>query len=192
MEDIMPLLLQVCRQTLIDKYCPANLRTSAAETLANQDCLMLDLELPVVIYAKTIAEALATIYWSASMYLGSQFEELERSSQAACGFWDFNLCSRFDEAMLLEQPDAIIAQLVLAFFENDPYYPLPMMELDLEKKLWSIFSGGYIHKADRILVGSTNYEKLRELLTKFLNACVERERKNLRAGKRYGHRDFKS
>ena len=58
---------------------------------------------------------------------------------------DFNLCTRFpqDTAFVLEHENNIIEQLVLAFLENDPYYPLLFMELDVDKQLWSVFRREY-------------------------------------------------
>ncbi|KAK3364789.1 hypothetical protein B0T24DRAFT_712052 [Lasiosphaeria ovina] len=43
---------------------------------------------------------------------------------------DFNLCNRFsmDDAFILGHEKEVLSQLVLAFFENDPYYSLPLME----------------------------------------------------------------
>jgi len=103
---------------------------------------------------------------------------------------DFNLCNRFpmDDAFIVEHEKEILSQLVLAFFENDPYYPLPLMEMNVDRQLWSIFRQEYEKKAVEILSAS---EALKHLPLKFLDACVEREQRNLEKGLGHGHRDFK-
>ncbi|KAK4183639.1 zinc finger protein-domain-containing protein [Podospora australis] len=102
---------------------------------------------------------------------------------------DFNLCNRFPmkNAFILEHEKEFISQLVLAFFENDPYYPLPLMELDVDRELWSIFRQEYEKMAAEILSES---ETLKPLPRKFLDACVEREQRKLEEGLGHGHRDF--
>lgn len=104
---------------------------------------------------------------------------------------DFNLCSRWSVETLLERPEDIINQLVLAFFENDPYYPLPEMESELDQKLWSTFSKEYLRKANEVLLNSHHYEETQHLPGYFIEQCVARERKNLAQGLEHGHRQFK-
>lgn len=84
--------------------------------------------------------------------------------------------------------EAIVQQLVVAFFENDPYYPLPLMELDADQRLWSSFRHEYEKKAAEILRGS---DDVQHLPGKFLDACVEREQRKLEEGLGHGHRDLK-
>ncbi|KAK4161263.1 zinc finger protein-domain-containing protein [Cladorrhinum sp. PSN259] len=114
-----------------------------------------------------------------------------QNAHASTYLWvlDFNLCTRFpkdDDSFILQHEDEVINQLVLAFFENDPYYPLPLMETDVDKNLWSVFSKEYGRKAEEILS-----KDLAHLPVKFLNACVEREKRKLQEGLGHGHRDFK-
>ncbi|KAJ4172399.1 hypothetical protein NW754_002597 [Fusarium falciforme] len=163
---------------------------------------MMDLDLPVSSYASAIGEALAIIHWAANVdgydaefVLGSEASIssqspktpspqtiLESSWAATEGrrkttrIWvlDFNLCTRWEERIGWEQPEALIEQLVTAFFENDPYYPLPLMDDDLCKQLWSDFRDSYIIKAEEVLVEKG--ERLRVLPRIFINACIERER----------------
>lgn len=77
-----------------------------------------------------------------------------------------------DDAFILEHEKEILSQLVLAFFGNDPYYPLPLMEMDVDRQLWSIFRQEYEKKAAEIL---SALEALKHLPLKFLDACVERK-----------------
>ncbi|KAK3363872.1 hypothetical protein B0T25DRAFT_442512, partial [Lasiosphaeria hispida] len=98
---------------------------------------------------------------------------------------DFNLCNWFpmDDAFILKHEEELVI-----FFENDPYYPLPLMQINVDKQLWSIFRREYERKAGEILGAS---ETLRHLPVKFLDACVEREWRKLEKGLGHGHRDFK-
>ncbi|KAK5652411.1 hypothetical protein OQA88_10453 [Cercophora sp. LCS_1] len=124
----------------------------------------------------------------------SDIEVLQRVNfqRRATRLWvlDFNLCNRFpmDDAFILKHEEELVNQLVLAFFENDPYYPLPLMEINVDKQLWSIFRNEYERKAGEILGTS---KALSHLPVKFLDACVERERRKLEKGLGHGHRDFK-
>ncbi|KAK1829300.1 zinc finger protein [Podospora conica] len=104
---------------------------------------------------------------------------------------DFNLCNRFpmDDAFIVEHEEEVLTQLVHAFFENDPYYPLPLMEMDGDRQLWSVFRQEYERKAAEVLGTS---DALRHLPMKFMDACVEREQKKLDKGLGHGHRDFKA
>lgn len=102
---------------------------------------------------------------------------------------DFNLCSRFpgDDTFILERETDFINQLVIAFFENDPYYPLPLLEMDVDKQLWLVFREEYERKAAEVLGAS---EAMKHLPVKFLDACEERERRKLEEGLGHGHREF--
>lgn len=102
---------------------------------------------------------------------------------------DFNLCTKWEEKVGWENPDGLISQLVMAFFENDPYYPLPLMDLDIDKELWETFSSKYLETGSRIVSGKD--ERLVNLPRKFIGACVQREQANLDRKLGHGHRDFK-
>ncbi|KAK0736612.1 hypothetical protein B0T21DRAFT_411772 [Apiosordaria backusii] len=179
---------------------------------------MIECGLPVEEYAKTMGQCLAIMHWGARMdgydvefVLGGerqpeatrQPEASPMASQSLGVFgqlehrvcmWvlDFNLCNRLvkdDDAFLLENEEAVIAQLVLGFFENDPYYPLPMMEEgSVDEKLWSVFRGEYEQKAAVILRESSC---LQHLPSKFMDACVQREQQSLQQGLGHGHRQYK-
>ncbi|KAK4465460.1 zinc finger protein [Cladorrhinum samala] len=124
----------------------------------------------------------------------SDIEALQRTNyqRRATRLWvlDFNLCSRFprDDTFILERERDVISQLVIAFFENDPYYPLPLAEMDVDKQLWLVFREEYERKAAEVLGAS---QALKHLPGKFLDACEERERRKLEQGLGHGHRDFK-
>lgn len=100
----------------------------------------------------------------------SDIEVLQRLNfqRRATNLWvlDFNLCNRFpmDDTFILKHEEELVSQLVHAFFENDPYYPLPLMEMNVDKQLWSIFRREYERKAGDILGAS---ETLRHLPSSF-------------------------
>lgn len=104
---------------------------------------------------------------------------------------DFNLCSTWKEEVGWEQPEPLVAQLVMAFFENDPYYPRPLMELDLDKELWEVFSTTYLEKGKQILESPGKVWRLAGLPRMFIDACVARERDNLVKGLGHSHREHK-
>jgi hypothetical protein len=104
---------------------------------------------------------------------------------------DFNLCSRWSEETLVERPEDIINQLVHAFFENDPYYPLPEMECEVDQKLWSTFSEEYLRKANEVLLQDVHYKDTQHLPRHFIKQCIAREQNNLAQGLGHGHREFK-
>ncbi|KAJ6178122.1 hypothetical protein N7519_008583 [Penicillium mononematosum] len=88
---------------------------------------------------------------------------------------DFNLCNIWEERMGLERPDDLVAHLVEAFFENDPYYPRPSLDLEPEKTLWSMFSSTYRDTAASLLSVPGKDSRLALLPQKFLDACVLRQ-----------------
>lgn len=102
---------------------------------------------------------------------------------------DFNLCNTWNEEVGWKNPEALISHLVTAFFENDPYYPLPLMELDVDKELWLVFSAAYLKKAGEILREKDH--RLAGLPQKFIDGCVLREQTNLAKNLGHGHREFK-
>lgn len=106
---------------------------------------------------------------------------------------DFNLCNCWDSNAIIDggaaAREALIAHLVLAFFENGPYYTLPLMESAEEQHLWAVFKTSYLRKATAILAGKD--QRLAGFHDLFIAGCVELEREKLSAGKGHGHRDLK-
>ncbi|KAI8711583.1 DUF3669 domain-containing protein [Fusarium sp. LHS14.1] len=151
---------------------------------------MIELDLPVSSYASAIGEALAVIHWAANVD-GYDVEFVLGSEAITTRIWvlDFNLCTQWEEKTGWEQPEALVEQLVMAFFENDPYYPLPLMDDDLGKQLWSVFWNSYLTKAEEVLAEKD--ERLRALPDTFMNACIERERCHIDSGLGHGHRQHK-
>jgi hypothetical protein len=82
--------------------------------------------------------------------------------------FDFALCTAWHPS---EVPGgAWIDQLVVSFFENDPYYPLPANNGDIEETLWVTFAAAYLARAAKIVEGTA----ARDLPLEFITACVQR------------------
>lgn len=113
------------------------------------------------------------------------------SMQRTTRVWvlDFNLCHIWDDQAAMNNPKALIDHLMVGFFENDPYYPLPLMENILDKRLWEIFSSSYLTKASKVQRGKDS--RLTCLPQKFIDGCIEREAESLRKGLGHGHRQEK-
>ena len=47
---------------------------------------------------------------------------------------DLNLCHTGDVEEAMEEPETLILHLTETFFEEYPYYPLPLVENDVERK----------------------------------------------------------
>jgi hypothetical protein len=146
---------------------------------------MIEMQLPVVKYAEAIGEALAILHWGACIdaydiefVLGS---EVLGKTEATTRIWvlDFNLCSRFDEEVAIEYPTRVVGQLVDSFFENDPYYPRPGSNGEMERQLWDTFKTAYVLKAEKVLSMSNSHVTLLHLPRKFIEACVDRGAKSL-------------
>ncbi|KAH6951613.1 zinc finger protein-domain-containing protein [Fusarium avenaceum] len=146
---------------------------------------MIEMQLPVVKYAEAIGEALAVLHWGACIdaydvefVLGS---EVLSKAEATIRIWvlDFNLCSLFDEEVAIGYPTRVIDQLVDSFFENDPYYPRPGSNGEMEGQLWDTFKAAYILKAEAVLSMSNSHATLLHLPHKFIEACIDRGAKSL-------------
>lgn len=96
------------------------------------------------------------------------------------GIWvlDFNLCNMWQESTGYEKPDELISQLVLAFFENDPYYPRPTDLQGVDHDLWVAFSSEYLKRATEIL--AVKDLRLADLPQRFIRACVVRQENDAR------------
>ncbi|KAM0350703.1 hypothetical protein ACHAPU_003197 [Fusarium lateritium] len=146
---------------------------------------MIEMNLPVERYAAVIGEALAILHWSVfidaydvEFVLGS---EVVSETEVTTRIWvlDFNLCSLFDEETAIEHPAEVIDQLVISFFENDPYYPRPTADGEVERQVWDAFKAAYISTAEGILSGANADDSLSKLPQKFIDTCIERCGKDL-------------
>lgn len=192
----------LCLDQMLDLDLPVNqYAASIAETLAithwaaHVDAYDIEFVLGGEIGSANTQQA--TDFFSQQLHVleqvepGSVYDLSLRQRTTRIWVLDFNLCSRWSLEALLKRPEEVINQLVLAFFENDPYYPLPEMESEVDRELWSTFSREYLHKANEILLQDSHYEETQHLPRRFIEQCVARERKNLAFGLGHGHRDFK-
>ncbi|KAF5664110.1 hypothetical protein FHETE_7219 [Fusarium heterosporum] len=141
---------------------------------------MIEMRLPVDRYAAIIGEALAILHWSAyvdaydvEFVLGS---EVVNETEITTRIWvlDFNLCSRFDKETAIQHPAEVIDQLVISFFENDPYYPRPGCDGEIERQVWDAFKTAYISTAEGMCSQANTDATLSELPQKFIDECIER------------------
>lgn len=128
----------------------------------------------------------------------SDFDSMIRTHLLVHGIrlWvlDFNLCafqwkslSQGQDQYGISQSqwtDAIVGQLVAAFFQNDPYYPLPPTEgnavLGEEETLWSTFERSYLEVADKIL--EHEEDLMRALPQRFIQAVIHQAAGTLKKG----------
>lgn len=82
---------------------------------------------------------------------------------------DFNRCKMFP---LNERG---LKQLTRAFFDNDPYYPLPSESSEKDQKLWEVFRREYLKQANRH-VGNSTYQSLPGA---FMDMVVEEQRERM-------------
>lgn len=166
----------------------------------------MELELNVYGYASSVGKALAVILRASNVdgydiefALASEAETkplnaMPRQTQTpsrAVRLWvlDFNLCSQWEDKVGWEQPEALIAQLVVAFFDNDPYYPLPLTETAIEQQLWSVFMIAHLVKAKEALAAKES--RLCQLPNRPTIAFIDRGREKMRDGLGHGHRDLR-
>jgi hypothetical protein len=102
---------------------------------------------------------------------------------------DFNHCGMWEESAAWTHPEGLIDCLVEAYFENDPYYPLPCAEDAEDQKLWLVFRRAYGEKAQQVLERCD--KRLQTMPRRFLTACEEREQIMLAEGRGHGSRDQK-
>ncbi|KAK0388964.1 hypothetical protein NLU13_2541 [Sarocladium strictum] len=120
---------------------------------------------------------------------GTQIQRKKTQLEHQLWVLDFNLCGMWEARTALEQPGILIECLVEAFFENDPYYPLPLAEDPEDQRLWVVFKQSYKSTAEQVLESSDR--RLEALPDRFLRACEGRERRMLASGRGHWARDQK-
>lgn len=208
-ERIPPLPSQT-RHQLIEKYCSPRIKTQAHADPANQDCLvrvylgsmqgkirglffslrnfklhlnhMVELELDVKTLARRMGIALAVLHWAAKtdardveFVLGNS---TNKDNTAELFVLDFN------QARAMTMDDDGVALAVDAWGRNDPYYPRPLGNTDVERLTWRTFVVAYL-AASREILGQQEQgnNTLLDLPRKFILGvtAVERTRMESRA-----------
>lgn len=85
----------------------------------------------------------------------------------------------FNQVRRITMDEAGVAQAVEAARVNDPYFPKPLQQTDVEKKVWNKFVKSYINAA-RIILGEEGGNLL-QLPLLFLQGLVETQREKQRA-----------
>ncbi|KAK2772073.1 hypothetical protein CKAH01_14078 [Colletotrichum kahawae] len=124
--------------------------------------------------SKTASSVTTGKQTATSMEIGSAPETQPAHGADEAELWvlDFDLCSTWDRERMCRYPNAIVQQLVRAFFENDPYCPLPFMEGEVEQELWEEFSEAYLEWA-------RSMQLAHQLPRSFIRACERRASGNL-------------
>lgn len=134
------------------------------------------LKLDTVMYADTMARALAVLHWAARVdandvefVLGSspatnstaeptleEMEACDMDTLAQRYHYDYEHRSisvwliDFNQCSSVEKNEKGLKQLVDGFWWNDPYYPRPGSSNTNDQKLWAIFSGTYLQTSEEL------------------------------------------
>jgi hypothetical protein len=185
------------------KYPIGNLATAIGEALAvihrlaNVDAYDIEFVLGSETDSRYKHNVLSTLKLSSGqvvampMYTDIEHLLAVKSERHATRLWVFyfNLCHIWYQDTGINHPESLITHLVEAFSEDDPYYPLPLMENALEHGLWDMFSNSHIRKASEAL--QARDPRLSCLPQKFIDGCVQREMESLRKEIGHGHREMK-
>jgi hypothetical protein len=84
---------------------------------------------------------------------------------------DFNRCKK------INRDASGVSKAVRAFFANDPYYPRPCSNIELDRKLWTVFASRYLERSAEFFDDSKDED--RELPRHFIDSVVkEQEKRN--------------
>ncbi|KAK5166079.1 uncharacterized protein LTR77_008340 [Saxophila tyrrhenica] len=176
------------RENLIDTYCVEGVRSKIKCSKSDEDCLirpylgrrshnqrpsrfftlrnrpfnldqMEGIGLPTHEYAKTMAHALATIYWDAKIDANDvEFVLAPAGTHPGSKTWSSNLLGEhatwildFDCCNSISLDEAGINQAATAFYKNDPFYPRPASDNEAAIALWGIFKSHFIESSKPIL-----------------------------------------
>ncbi|KAL8956146.1 MAG: hypothetical protein Q9193_006247 [Seirophora villosa] len=196
-ERIPPFREEV-RNTIIERYCPEELKASIKCSKPDEDCLIRpylgrrrldhgrkqrrfqafslrnyplhldqieELGLDGALYARVMAETLASLYWIAHMdandiefvlapprhdradieSAGARVMQSPILGDHCVWLLDFDCC----RSML--QDEAGVQQAVAAFYRNDPFYPRPAKPDDRDQRLWNEFKDQFLSSSAAIL-----------------------------------------
>ncbi|KAH8912393.1 hypothetical protein BR93DRAFT_963572 [Coniochaeta sp. PMI_546] len=86
----------------------------------------------------------------------------------------------FNQVRTITLDDAGVALAVEAVKLNDPYFPKPLQESAIEKRLWNVFVTKYLDASDIVLEEDCAGRDLRDLPRKFIAGMIELERERIR------------
>ncbi|KAK5684886.1 hypothetical protein LTS10_002961 [Elasticomyces elasticus] len=131
-------------------------------TLRNKPLLVHQLDgmgLPIDEYAEVMADTLAILYWHAKTDAndvefvlapprsGEVDDVFQSEVLGAHRLWLLD----FDCVNLISLDEAGIEQAARAFFRNDPFYPRPDWEHEIDRRLWEGFSKRFLESSALIL-----------------------------------------
>ncbi|EGP87308.1 uncharacterized protein MYCGRDRAFT_42301 [Zymoseptoria tritici IPO323] len=120
---------------------------------------MENLKLPAVDYACAMADALAFMFWEAKVDANDvEFVLAPKGAHVSSGTWNSEALGEhtlwlldFDCVKDISMDSSGIAQAASAFFRNDPYFPRPCGETELDLSLWTAFTQRFLRSSERIL-----------------------------------------
>ena len=127
-----------------------------------------NLKLDGILYAKIMAETLASLYWSAHVdandiefvlapsrdsYINQFDTDSVQSSiiksdnlgEHAIWILDFDCCRQ------MSMDEKGVEQAIAAFYRNDPYYPRPGRDNSMDQALWKVFKIHFLEVSEAIL-----------------------------------------
>lgn len=187
-ERILP-FSKLARTAIIENFCPEKLKEKVASRRENEDCLVrlylgrrtdsqkrpsrffqlrnciLDIEkleslaLPLDDYARTMAGALAFMYWHAKVDANDvEFVLAPKGCHPDSGSWQSDIIGEhtiwlldFDCVKPISMDADGVEQAALAFYRNDPYFPRPCGNTQKDKVLWTIFVQHFFRSSQALL-----------------------------------------
>lgn len=128
---------------------------------------MQELGLPAAEYARAMADALALMFWHARVDANDvEFVLAPKGSHPDSGSWHSEVLGEhtlwlldFDCVEEMNMDESGIAQAASAFFRNDPYYPRPSGENELDRHLWTAFVQRFL-ESSRVILGESTLPRM--------------------------------
>lgn len=85
---------------------------------------------------------------------------------------DFNRCKDMKKDM------NGVRQAVRAFYRNDPYFPRPLSDSEMENRVWGVFSASYLATGGELLADEMD-SAIKALPKVFLDECIEEQQRRI-------------
>ena len=215
----IPIFEIQARSAIIDRFCPEQLKEVITSRREEEDCLIRpylggrsyprgsftlrnyrmtlqkleEIALPIEDYARTMAEALAFMYWHAQIDANDvEFVLAPKGCHPASGSWHSDVIGEhtlwlldFDQVKPMSLDDAGVEQAAWAFYKNGWYFPRPCGATKHDLELWDKFKQHFLRSSEILLGESALPKMLIDKLEKLGKERKERKAENERnvAGK---------